>query len=176
MLTRRDVLHRQNMRGATAYQLHALSRQITHSALVRWHDRARRQDPQAQQVREVTRIRFISTVLEPIVLLDRRGIGQMHLKPDALQTINQPVPIEGRFDDDSHQLLSPRTQKSNNLAKIVRQPLLRYHPICLVRHGDQAVVRVQVNSAIFHPNLPPVKAVRKLTLTSPPLRRPWEAS
>ncbi len=46
-----------------------------------------------------------------IVLLDRRGVCQMHRVARLLQTINQPVPIERRFHDHAKQLGAIRTER-----------------------------------------------------------------
>jgi hypothetical protein len=37
-------------------------------------------------------------VLEPVVLLDRRGVREMHSKTRCLQPVNEPVPVEGPIE------------------------------------------------------------------------------
>ena len=123
----------------------------------------------------MTRIGFVAAVLEPVVFLDRRGVGQMHLEPRRLQTIDQPVPVEGRFDHHARQLLPPRQQESQ-----------RSSP---GRSGSRfsATTRsassVTVTTLLFECRSIPLyfisgllwlSQVRKLTLTPPPHRR-WEA-
>ena len=78
------------------HQLHPLARQIAHRAVFPRQDRARRQNPQSKQMRQMMRIRLVAAVLEPVVLLDRGGVGQMHLESGILQPIDQPIPVVGR--------------------------------------------------------------------------------
>jgi hypothetical protein len=103
-----------------------------------------------QQVRQLSGIGFVAAVLETVVLPDGASIGQLHDKPRLLQTIHQPVPVVGGLDDHPRQFLTPWFKKSDNLRQIVRQTLLSDYPISVVRHRHHAVVRMQVNSAIFH--------------------------
>lgn len=65
-----------------------------------WQNRTRRQDAQSQQVRQVLRIGLVAAVLQSLVLLDRSGIGQMHVEAGFLQAIDQPIPVVGRLGDD----------------------------------------------------------------------------
>jgi hypothetical protein len=80
------------------HQLHALARQIANGAVLPRQDRACRQDTQSQQVGQVLRIGLIAAVLQSLVLLDRSGIGQMHVEAGVLQAIDQPIPVVGRLE------------------------------------------------------------------------------
>ena len=134
----------------------------------RWQDGARGENAQAQQVREMPGIRFIAGVLEAVVLADGSGVGQFDVEPGFLQAVDQPVPVVGRFDDHAGQLPLPWLEKPDDLFQVVREPLFRDDLVAVIRYRYHAVVRVQVNSAIFHLRPPVVKQVRKLTLTPPP--------
>ena len=61
-----------------------LARQIGHGALLPRQDRARRQDAQSQQVGQMLRIRLVAAVLQSLVLLDRRRVGEMHVEASVL--------------------------------------------------------------------------------------------
>src|SRR6202022_2612329 len=113
-------------------------------------DRSRRQDAQSQQVRKVLRIGLVAAVLESVVLLDRSGVGEMHVHACVLQAIDQPIPIVGRLDHDTGQLVLPSSQKADDLRDVVWQALLRYYPIGIVDNSDNAVVGMQINPAVHH--------------------------
>jgi hypothetical protein len=140
MLARGDVFDGKDVRGATAHQLHALSGQVAHRTLRRRQDGSRRQYPKSQQVGEVARIGFVAAVLESCVFLDRRGVGQMYLEARRLQAINQPVPVEGRFDDNAGHLFPPGHEQAKNLRQVVGQPLFCHDPVFFIRHGHHTVV------------------------------------
>ncbi|MGF6852861.1 hypothetical protein OKW29_001747 [Paraburkholderia sp. CI3] len=120
----RYVLHRENVARAASHELHAFPRKITDGTLLWWQDGACREYPQAQQVSQVARVGLIATVLEPIVFLDRGGVGQMHHKAGGLQAVDKPVPVIRRFDYDASQLGLPRGKERQDPGQIVRQPLL----------------------------------------------------
>ena len=170
-LPRHDVLDREDVRGAAVHQLHPLAGQIAHRAVFPRQDRAGRQDPQSQQMGEVTRIRLVAAVLEPVVLFDRGGVGQMHAETGILEPIDQPIPVVGRLDHDAGQLALPAAEEADDLREIVRQSLLRNDPICFVDHRHNAVVRMQIYPAVLHLRLLWSK-VSNLTLTPPRPRVP----
>jgi len=90
-------------------------------------------------------------------------------RASGLQRIHPPVPVVGRFNDHTDQLLSVRSQQRENRRRIVRQSPSHQHPVCFVAYHHHAVVRMQINSAIFHLRPPfGLQQVRKLTLTPPP--------
>jgi hypothetical protein len=84
-LTRRNVLNGENVAGAAAYQLHAFAGQVAHLTVLRRQNGAGRQDAQAQQVGKVARVGLVTAVLEPVVFLDRGGVGQMDDEAGGLQ-------------------------------------------------------------------------------------------
>jgi hypothetical protein len=107
LLAGQDVFDSKNVRGATAHQLQALPCQVTYGPLLGRQNRSRGQEAQAQQVGEVTCIGLIPAVLDPFVLLDGGGIGQVNLEARRLQPIHPPIPIVSRLDYDADQLVTP---------------------------------------------------------------------
>jgi hypothetical protein len=57
---------------------------------------------------QVTRIGLVTTVLEPIVLPDRRGVGQMDHETGRLWAVDEPVPVVRGFDHHAGQFDLPR--------------------------------------------------------------------
>jgi hypothetical protein len=62
-----------------------------------------------------------------------------------LQTVDEPVPVVGRFDHDAGELRLPRHEERHNLRQLIGQSLLGDHPVRFVRHAYYAIVRMQVN-------------------------------
>ena len=96
------------------------------------------------------RIGLVAAVLQSFVLLDRSGIGQMHVEAGVLQAIDQPIPVVGRLDHHAGQLVLPSSKKADDLRDVVWQAFLRYYPIGIVDNSDNAVVGMQINSAVHH--------------------------
>jgi hypothetical protein len=65
-------------------------------------------------------------------------------------TIDQPIPVVGRLDHDTGQLVLPSSQKADDLRDVVWQALLRYYPIGIVDDRDNAIVGMQINPAVHH--------------------------
>jgi hypothetical protein len=101
-------------------------------------------------MRQVRRIVFVAAVLEPLVPFDRRRVRQMHSVPRRLQRIHQPVPVVRRFNHHANQLFSVRCQQCKYRCSIIRHPPPHQYPVHLVAYNNDAVVRMQINSAIFH--------------------------
>jgi hypothetical protein len=102
-------------------------------------------------------------MLEPIVLFDRGGVGQVHAEAGILEPIDEPIPVVGRFDHDTRQLALPLAEEADDLREIVRQSLLRNNTISVVDHRHDAVVRMQIYPAVHHLRL----LWSKVTPTSP---------
>nr|WP_244896636.1 hypothetical protein [Paraburkholderia phenazinium] len=83
----------------------------------------------------------------------------MYHEAGRLQAVDQPVPVVCGFDHDACQLSSPRGKERQNPYEVVRQPLFGDHAVHFVNHTHHTVVRMQVNAAIVHDDLLPVKAV-----------------
>jgi len=117
----------------------------------------------------------IPAVLEPLVLLDRARVCQMHLVAGIHQSVDQPIPVVRTLDHHACQILTMQLQCGANLPQIVGQTLTEHDPVFFVADDHYRIVRVQVYATIFHVGLRRVKAqLRKLTLT-PPLQRGEEA-
>ncbi len=70
-----------------------------------WGNVALRQDAQNQHLSQEEGIVLIIGMLDSFVLLYRRRISQMNTVVTSIhQTVDQPVPIESGFDDDSVKL------------------------------------------------------------------------
>src|SRR5579859_242821 len=165
-----DVLHRQDMAGSAPAQLQALSRQVAQRTLLRRADITRGQDVKPQKLRQMRRIRFIPTMLKPLVLLDRRRIGQPHPIARRLQPIDQPIPVIGRFHDHPRNLFTVRRKRGQYRAELVWHTALARDTVRFVTHHNHTVCRMQIDSAIFHLRPPfGLTQVRKLNLT-PSLR------
>jgi len=120
---------------------------------------------------EVAGIGLVAAVLEPVVLLDGQGVHQMNLETLGHQPIDQPVPIESGFDRNTGDLLPPGGKNTDNLGKIVGKTFLHHDTIRVIHHGYHAVVRMQVNSAIFHFGLLSAKAGSQTHFSPAPSRR-----
>jgi hypothetical protein len=160
---------------AVAHQLHALARQVSCPTLLARIDVTFGQQSQPQQVRQIRRIREVPAVLEPLVLLDRARVCQMHLVAYRHQSVYQPVPVVRTLDHYACQIFPMRLQCGADLPQIVGQPLAEHNPVLFVADNHHRIVRVQAYATIFHVGLRRVKVqLRKLTLT-PPLNRGEEA-
>ena len=56
-------------------------------------------------------IGFVAAMFEAIVLFDCRRVRQVDGVARVLQAIHQPVPVEGRFDNNAKQIGPIRTQR-----------------------------------------------------------------
>ena len=71
---------------------------------------------------ELTRIRFVTPMLEPVVLFNGGGImgvGQMNAVSRLLQAIDQPVPIKRGFNHHAVQLSAMQFQRREYLRQII---------------------------------------------------------
>ena len=92
-VARNQVFNAQDLRAALAHELAALAQQVAHGAFLPGVDIPHGQDAQPQQVGQVARVAEIASMLEPVVLLDRGGVDQMHGEARVLQAVDQPVPV-----------------------------------------------------------------------------------
>ena len=103
--------YRKNLDRALLHQLHAFPSQIAHRVLGAGHDMTFRQQAQSENVRQMAGIGFVAAMFEAIILLDRRRVCQMNGIVCVLQAIHQPVPVEGRLDDNTKQIGPIWTQR-----------------------------------------------------------------
>jgi hypothetical protein len=97
-------------------------------------------------------IGLIAAVLQSFILLDRRRVGEMQLQAGILQAIDQSIPVVGRLDHDACHLVAPARQNADDLRDLV-QALPRHNMIGIVDNRDNAVVGMQIDSAVHHPCL-----------------------
>src|SRR5262245_54677391 len=103
-------------------------------------------------MRQPPRIAVVIGILQSIVLLDRRSIGEMKSVALLHQSINQPVPVIGRFHYDPLKGSVIARELLSDQGKIVRQALLIHYLILLVNHHRHVVGRMQINGSVqFHP-------------------------
>jgi len=91
-----------------AHQLPALAQQVAHRSILRGVNIPLRQNPQAQHVRQPTRIVVVIGVLQAAVFLHPRRVGQMYLEARRHQSVDQPVPVEGGLHGDPRECFSIR--------------------------------------------------------------------
>ncbi len=138
------------MLGARAHQLDALSGQIAQGTFGRWVDVAGGQDAQPQHVCEVGGVGLVVAVLESVVAFHGDGIGKPDVVAFGHQAVDQPVPVVGGFDDHPGQFNAVRREQGEYLRKVVGTAPAEQHLVGLVRHHDNAIVRMQIYTAISH--------------------------
>jgi hypothetical protein len=93
---------------------------------------------------------LVVAVLESVVAFHGDGVGE----PDGVafghQAIDQPVPVVGGFDDHACQFVAVRRKQREYRRKVVGTAAADEHLVRLVRHHDNAIVRMQVYTAISH--------------------------
>jgi len=136
LLTCDDIFDSKNVHGAASYPPHAFTGQVAHGTLLLWQDGAGRQYAQAQQMRQIAGVGFIPAMFDALVLLDRSGVGQLQRETHRLQTINQPVPVEGGLHHDCHQFIFPGHRHGQYFRHVVGQSLLRRFTAVGGRLGD----------------------------------------
>src|SRR5215831_1425156 len=103
-------------------------------------------------MRQPPRIAVVIGILQSIVLLDRRGVRKMKSVALLHQSIDQPVPVVGRFHYDPLKGSAIARELLRDHGKIVRQTLLTHHLIVLVDHHSHVVGGMQINGSVqFHP-------------------------
>ena len=105
---------------------------------------------QAQQLGQVAGIGFIAAVLESGVVLDRRRVRKLNRIARFHQSIDQPVPVEGRLDHDPGEVVAKRLESLQYDHHVIGNALLLEHEALLIRHDYYAVVRMQIGSTILH--------------------------
>lgn len=141
------------MLGARAHELDAASAEIAQGAFGGWVDIAGRQDAQPKQMREVGGIGLVVAVLESVVALHGDGVGEPDIVAFSHQSIDQPVPVVGGFDDDTGQLVAVRRKQRKYRLKIVGTASADEHLVSFVSHHDNAIVRMQVYATKSHHGL-----------------------
>jgi hypothetical protein len=88
-------------------------------------------------------------MLDPVVLLHARGVGQHHRIFQRRQPIDQPIPVVGRFDGHLFQALLEWCQKLYDLFELARYFAARYPFAIHVHDTDHNVVAVQIHSSYY---------------------------
>src|SRR5215510_14931682 len=102
-------------------------------------------------MRQPPRIAVVIGILQSAVLLDRRGVCKMKSVALLHQSIDQPVPVVGRFYYDPLKRSAIARQLLRDQREIVWQPLLIHHLIVLVDHHRHVVGGMQINGSVqFH--------------------------
>jgi hypothetical protein len=109
--------------------LHALAGQVAQVVRFGGQNRAGGQNTQSQQVGQIACVRFVAAMLEPLVLFYRRGVRQMNREALRLQTIDEPVPVVGRFHHDACQFVPSPSEKGHDSGQLVRQVSFRDHMV-----------------------------------------------
>lgn len=86
-------------------------------------------------------------MLESIVLLDRRRIGQVKHVACFNQAIDESVPVVGRLHNDAGEFLSIGGESRAYRTQIVGQPPGIYDLVGVVGDDDKAIVGVEVYAA-----------------------------
>ena len=63
---------------------------------------------------EPTCVVTIVGVLQPLILFDSPGVGQVEAIARIHESIDEPVPVEGRLDHDAHEFIPMRLKKPEN--------------------------------------------------------------
>ena len=113
-VARNQVFNAQDLRAALTHELAALAQQVAHGAFLPGVDIPHGQDAQPQQVGQVARVAEIASMLEPVVLLDRGGVDQMHGEASGLKAVNQPVPVERGLHRHAAHLAGAGAQRSHD--------------------------------------------------------------
>src|ERR1043166_3198831 len=95
---------------------------------------------------------LIVGMLDALVLLDGRGISQNGAITAILQTVDQPIPIEGGLNRNRVNPLAIRPERQLNLLQVTSD-LLVEEPLSIAVHkGEHQIIAMQVYSChnIFH--------------------------
>jgi hypothetical protein len=99
----------------------------------------------------VARIAHVTGMLQPVVLLDRGGVDQVHGKACIPKTVDQPVPVVGRLHRYSLQFPGTGLQRRDNRGELIGQALLMHHAVVFIEHHDHTVVGMQIDTRVqFH--------------------------
>ena len=96
---------------------------------------------------------MIVGVFEPVLLLDRCGVGQVHFVAFCHQSIDQPVPVVGRLHHDPFKLGLIDRELREDQCQIVGQALLIDNSILFIDHGRHVISRVQIDRSVSSPPL-----------------------
>jgi len=98
------------------------------------------QQASSEYVRQMAGIGFVAAMFEAIVRFDRCRVRQMEGIARVLQAAHQPVPVEGRLDDNAKQVGPIRTQHRAYFFQTVEMAFGVKHFIVLVRNDYKTVV------------------------------------
>jgi hypothetical protein len=116
-----QILQAQDVRRPLLNELESLSQQVAKRTVLLGHDVAHRENAESHQLRKQPSIVRVVCMLEPVVLLDRRGVDQPSFVTRFRETVDQPVPVERRLHGDSHDPLAVRLERRDVLAQPIFQ-------------------------------------------------------
>src|SRR4029453_4137430 len=102
-------------------------------------------------MRQPPRVTVVIGILQPLVLLYRRGVGEMNSVALLHESIDQPVPVVSRFHHDPLKRSPIARELLRDQREIVGQALLIHHLILLVDPPRPVVGGMQINCSVqFH--------------------------
>ena len=144
---RMQALQAQDQTGALMHQAHPPPQQIPHRPHGPVTDIAGRQNVQAQHLRQKKAVRFVVGVLEPVVLLHGRRVGQDHRITVVLQSVHQPIPVVSRFHRNLLQTFLKRFERLQHALQIARQLLLKDALAIHIHDRAKQIVAMQIDSS-----------------------------
>ena len=88
---------------------------------------------------EPTGVVTVVGVLQSVVLFDRTGVRQVKPIAGIHQPVDQPVPVEGRFDGDTLELGPVWLEETQDRRQVVAKLRFPNHFLVLVDDRDPAV-------------------------------------
>ena len=141
-----QTLEAQDESRSLMNEVGAAAQQIAHRPQLGIVHMRLRQNVQSLQIGQMKRIVLIVNVLDAIVLLNFRRIGQVYRIAFGTQSVQQPIPIESGLDRHGLELGLERLQELDHLLQIALQLAMHDPFAILVYHTDHYVVAVQVES------------------------------
>jgi hypothetical protein len=93
---------------------------------------------------------LVVAVFQFIVAFHGDGVGEFDVVARSHQATGQPVPVLGGFDYHARQFVPVRCKQREYLRQIAGAAPTEQHPVGFVRHHHNAIVRMQVYTAISH--------------------------
>ena len=141
-----EALEAENQRGALVHQQQTATQQITHGSDLTVAEMTGGQKIQAQQLREEVGIRDVVRVFHPAVGLHRGGVGEHDVIAVVLQTVHQPIPVEGGFNGDGGDAVPVGLEQLQDGREVAGQFLVNEATPLFIPEAAEDVVAVQVNS------------------------------
>ena len=100
----------------------------------------------AQELGEKVGVRNVVGVFHSAVGLPPGRIGQDDVIAVILETVHQPIPVEGGFDGDGGDALLVRLEQLQDGSQVAGELLVDEAAAAFVHEAAEGVVAVQVNS------------------------------